>query len=478
MKQYTIAFQEKGVVLVNTDDQGDKVAVKTPTLEDELELPIHYEVSSMQDDSELGIISSHLPEKDRVQLKNGEFLSILTFEDEDHLTLRVNGRKYDIDRADADELPEEEGLEKLQEMGITHRYNIRSKEEQGVLDLFESDGRKRATLTTTSSECKAFLPLVMLERIMADVEGKSVKKKEVKAPTVITPRKSMEETDFTCFVKQHFAPRMIKDAFPYQDQKGEKDRFFTYMDEYTRPIILNGPTGNGKSVLTREYACERSIPYFYEKGGSSFRVSRTIGQFVPGIDKPVFSPGALTLALIHDGVYALEEAAPIHQDEFTALNVFLETGELPVNTHFGYELLRAGPNFRFVALGNFHANYTHNEWNDATLQRFNQLKMGYPSKDNTTDILMARAPGIEYDTAEMISSVLDEMRGKVHTYNKDLGLKGAVEVAQRIASGTNITQRDLFRDMVINPLVTYENDIAHGGGQMAKELMEVVEKFV
>ena len=97
-----------------------------------------------------------------------------------------------------------------------------------------------------------------------------------------------------------------------------------------------------------------------------------MGKFVPSPGNPTFSPGSLTLAAIHGGVYILEEMPPIPQDELTGLNIFLETGELPLITQFGHEIVTAHPNFRFVATGNFHSNYTTNELNDAFLQRFSQ----------------------------------------------------------------------------------------------------------
>ena len=195
------------------------------------------------------------------------------------------------------------------------------------------------------------------------------------------------------------------------------------------------------------------------------------------MDMPTFSPGSLTLAAIHGGLYVLEEMPPIPQDELTGLNIFLETWELPLITQFGHETITAHPNFRLVSTGNFHSAYTTNELNDAILQRFSQIKMGYPSKENTIDILLARAPGLDYETAELITKVTMDMRDKTRAFSKDLGLKGPVEVAQRIMSGTEIPLRNIFEESVVNPITTYEDDIDSGNGKLHGKLVEVLEKY-
>ncbi len=62
------------------------------------------------------------------------------------------------------------------------------------------------------------------------------------------------------------------------------------------------------------------------------------------------------------------------------------------------------------------------------------------------------------------------MRKIAKEFDKDLGLKGAVEVAQRISMGTEIPIVQLIEDSIVNPLITYEN------GEMKKKLLDVVKK--
>ncbi|MBI2044859.1 AAA family ATPase [Candidatus Pacearchaeota archaeon] len=475
MNNYAVDFQDKRAVVVNLEDGQAQAVVNYPELKEEIALPVRYIVTSL-DDRLLGTISSYLPERNRVMMRNGDQNSILIIGGNEELILKTGSRRYDIGRLSLEDLASQEA-EQLKQAGFSHGYKLRSSEETGRLHYFEQDGLSRAVLALDISDYTSFLPIVIYDRIKQDIEGRTVKKQvPVKKPQKV--HREVVEGNFVKFVKEHFQPRVIEGAFPYQDQEGEKERFFEYLDHGIRPVILNGPTGNGKTVLSRNYACERGLPFYFDTGSTSFRLSTAIGKFVPSPGNPTFSPGSLTLAAIHGGVYVLEEMPPIPQDELTGLNIFLETGELPLITQFGHEVVIANPNFRFVAAGNFHSNYTTNELNDALLQRFSQLKIGYPSRDNMIDILQARAPGLDYETAELITDAVEEMRPEARKFSRDLGLKGAVELAQRIIMGTTIPMRELFEDNIVNPLTTYENNIERRDGKLYTKLMDIVNKYV
>ncbi|MBS3075027.1 AAA family ATPase [Candidatus Pacearchaeota archaeon] len=475
MAKYMVDFQDKKAVVIDLDSRKPQAEIQYPELADEVTIPIRYKI--VTDGNGLaGMISSYLPERNRVMLSHNGSTVNLVIEGNNRLRLKTGTRQYDIGRVGLEDLAVGEA-EKQKESGFSHGYKLRSPEETGSLSFYERDGGQRAVLVTGDSPFMPFLPVALFDKINKDLEGKTVKKAIPQREALITTKVVEEQGAFARFVKERFKPRMLQKVFAYQDQNGEKDRLFEYLDSGLRPVILNGPTGNGKTVLARDYANARGLPYYFDTGSSSFRLSTAIGKFVPAAEGPTFSPGSLTLAAIHGGLYVLEEMPPIPQDELTGLNMFLETGELPLITQFGHETLTAHPNFRLVSTGNFHSAYTTNELNDALLQRFSQIKMGYPTRENTTDILLARAPGLDYETAELITKVTAEMRDESRSFSKDLGLKGPVEVAQRIMSGTEIPLRSLFEESVVNPITTYENDVDSGNGRLHSKLMKILDKY-
>src|SRR3989344_6067415 len=332
MAKYMVDFQDKKAVVIDLDSRKPQAEIQYPELADEVTIPIRYKI--VTDGNGLaGMISSYLPERNRVMLSHNGSTVNLVIEGNNRLRLKTGTRQYDIGRVGLEDLAVGEA-EKQKESGFSHGYKLRSPEETGSLSFYERDGGQRAVLVTGDSPFMPFLPVALFDKINKDLEGKTVKKAIPQREALITTKVVEEQGAFARFVKERFKPRMLQKVFAYQDQNGEKDRLFEYLDSGLRPVILNGPTGNGKTVLARDYANARGLPYYFDTGSSSFRLSTAIGKFVPAAEGPTFSPGSLTLAAIHGGLYVLEEMPPIPQDELTGLNMFLETGELPLITQF------------------------------------------------------------------------------------------------------------------------------------------------
>ena len=82
MNNYTIDFQERAAVVVDLQSGQAQAVVNYQELKDEISLPVRYPVTSL-DEKLLGIISSFLPERNRVMMKNGG----------EHSTLIIGGNE-------------------------------------------------------------------------------------------------------------------------------------------------------------------------------------------------------------------------------------------------------------------------------------------------------------------------------------------------------------------------------------------------
>ncbi|MFH1072610.1 MAG: hypothetical protein V1743_04235, partial [Nanoarchaeota archaeon] len=300
MIEYTIFFHERNATILDIKANQPQAVVNLPDLPQEVELPVRYAVEK-PDGKLFGAVVSYVPERKRILMRNDAELSTLIIGANDELFLQTGNRRYDISQVKLEDLVEEEAQQHA-EAGFTHGYKLRSSDEVGSLSFFQKDTQTRAILKLDTSSYLPFLPIVLYDRIRQDIEGKTLKKSIPVVKGLKLTRKPQEDGPFVKFVKERFQPNFIDEAFPYQDQAGEKERFFEYLDHGLRPVILNGPTGNGKSVLSRFYASSRELPYYFDTGSMSFRISTAIGKFVPSPGSPIFSPGALTMAAIFGGV--------------------------------------------------------------------------------------------------------------------------------------------------------------------------------
>ncbi|MBI5065506.1 AAA family ATPase [Candidatus Woesearchaeota archaeon] len=475
-----IVTYDKGELKVYEAKAKEKKAlskVRRPALGDQIEVPVNYAIET-PDGSSLGTVISYKPQREEVLMQNGTQASTLkTKPDNQGLVLNLKGgRVFDVETIHSlDDLAGDERA-KLEGQFFTKGYRLHSSQEKVTIDVFEKDGQRRAVLhANNGSDYTNFLQLLLYDTIEKDLEGKELKEKEAPKPKRVEVVRKVELGPYARFVLERFSANMLDEAFEYMDQNGESRRFFEYMDDFEAPVLLNGPTGNGKSVLAMNYAFARKLPYYADRGQRKFDPNKTIGSLVPGAGQPFYAPGPLLLSMIHGGVYALEEGAHIHPDDFTAFNIILERGEVFVNTHLGPELIKAQKNWKYVVLGNFHAHYTSNEWTDANLQRFVQLKFGYPSKDLTSQILLARAPGLEAPMAGILSQAVEDLREVARRAHKDLGLKGLVRAARRLTKGTDIPLITLLEEEVVNPLTTYENNIEKKDGKLYTALMDKIK---
>ncbi|GAI10947.1 unnamed protein product, partial [marine sediment metagenome] len=136
------------------------------------------------------------------------------------------------------------------------------------------------------------------------------------------------------------------------------------------------------------------------------------------------------------------------------------------------EVIEGADNFKMISSGNLDSRYTPIELSDAFLERWAQIKLIYPDKEGTIDILMSRAAGLDEKMATLITELIFDFRNILASYKKDMGLRGAVEVCQAsLASKQSL--RKLIEVYMLNPKSTYESDQT-----LYKKLMERVNKRI
>jgi len=471
MRRCVVEFKRDSV-LIKDLSSGKMVKLDFPPLADEIYLPVYYNISLLEDDHPKGIgklgawMAGNYPIEDyhiRTMVRNKT--TYLSFRDERTATLKSVSNVYDIIAIDKRRLSRNQ-RENLKKNGFFKGYDIKRNVNIGSFYLFRRNARVRGLLNLEEEfDLLDFLSLLVLDRLVEEL-----KDKEVKALKSFEAAKEVKAGKYRNFVLLNYPVNRVIEAVEYIDQRGEWKVFCELMNK-GRPVLLNGPTGCGKSTMIKWYAYINNLPFYMSPTGNrETTMDDIVGSWVPADPKPIKAPGALILAMVHDGIFYFEEIGPVDPGVLYGLHGVLDDRRITVQSQYGFEVVQGGESFKIVSSGNLDSKYTSIELSDAFLERWAQIRIGYPDKEGTIKILKSRAPKVDDEIAEMMTNLLFDFREVLSGYRRDMGLRGAVEVCQAVQD-TNQPLKKLIEVHMLNPKSTYESDKT-----LYKKLMERVEK--
>lgn len=471
MRRCVVEFKRDSV-LIKDLSSGKMVKLDFPPLADEIYLPVYYNISLIEDDHPKGIgkldawMAGNYPIEDyhiRTMVQNKT--TYLSFRDERTATLKSVSNVYDIIAIDKRRLSRNQ-RENLKKNGFFKGYDIKRNVNIGSFYLFRRNARVRGLLNLEEEfDLLDFLSLLVLDRLVEEL-----KDKEVKALKSFEAAKEVKAGKYRNFVLLNYPVNKVIEAVEYIDQRGEWKVFCELMNK-GRPVLLNGPTGCGKSTMIKWYAYINNLPFYMSPTGNrESTMDDIVGSWVPADPKPIKAPGALILAMVHDGIFYFEEIGPVDPGVLYGLHGVLDDRRITVQSQYGFEVVQGGESFKIVSSGNLDSKYTSIELSDAFLERWAQIRIGYPDKEGTIKILKSRAPKVDDEIAEMMTNLLFDFREVLSGYRRDMGLRGAVEVCQAVQD-TNQPLKKLIEVHMLNPKSTYESDKT-----LYKKLMERVEK--
>ena len=204
-------------------------------------------------------------------------------------------------------------------------------------------------------------------------------------------------------------------------------------------ILLDGPQGSGKTVLSRKIAEALGLEYVFFNCSSIFEAT----DFLATLQIRATESGqAETVWLPTDILRALEAAhqAPdrrflIFLDEFNRCREMARNGIMPAldSTRKMYNPLTGSAldipaNVLWIAAINNGAQFTGTTSVDpAQLDRFAPLKMDYPPAEEEEALLMRRNPGIPFAQAQRVVKAANAIRK-----DKDLGLDLSVRATEEV----------------------------------------------
>ncbi len=477
MKRYLVEFIKKAEeenVIINPLEPGKVIKLDFPALEEEIYLPVYYNVSLIKDNGykrigKLGtwMAENYPPEDFHIRTIALNRTTLLSFKDERTIILKSPSNNYEITVIDKNLLSKKR-KERLEKNGFFKGYDIRRNVIIGNFYLFRRQAKVRGLLELEDEfDHTDFLSLVVLDRLR-----KEFKEKTVKSAETLEVGQEIAEGKYSNFILSNYPVNKMTEAVEYIDQQGEWKIFCELVDK-GKPLLLNGPTGCGKSTMIKWYAYVNNIPFYMSPTGNrETTMDDIVGSWVPADPKPIKAPGALILAMIHNGIFYFEEIGPVDPGVLYGLHGVLDDKKITVQSQYGFEVIEGGENFKMISSGNLDSRYTPIELSDAFLERWAQIKIIYPDKEGTANILKSRAPGIDEKIAVLITELLFDFREILSTYKKDMGLRGAVEVCQAVQQSKQ-PLRKLIEVHMLNPKSTYETDKT-----LFRKLMEKVNRRI
>jgi len=266
--------------------------------------------------------------------------------------------------------------------------------------------------------------------------------------------KKLESSDFT----------IAKEPF-YLPQTNEIKLFETaYANKL--PVLLNGPTGSGKTRLVEHMAWRLGLSLYTVACHDDLSANDLTGRYIIKGDEVEWIDGPLLMAVRDGGIAYLDEVVEARKDVTVVIHPLTDHRRyLPVEKRG--KIFRAPEEFMLVISYNPNYQSVLKELKPSTRQRFVSINLGWPVEALEIKIV-CREADVEEETATRLVKAANRIRNLVHQ-----GLEEGVSTRELVYAGTLIRSGlpagDSLRATMIEPL-TYDSDLK-------KSIEEVLKNY-
>lgn len=172
---------------------------------------------------------------------------------------------------------------------------------------------------------------------------------------------------------------LIPDDFVYiprNVETGETDiKEFEDAMKQCKNVLLEGPTGSGKTSLVRKYCAKHQKPYRRLSLNGGITVEDLVGHYVLKQGESPWIDGILTRAVREGWVLAIDEINAASPEVLFVLNSLLDDERILILSAKDGEVIKPHPDFRLIATMNpSEQGYAGtNEMNEALMDRFHTI---------------------------------------------------------------------------------------------------------
>jgi MoxR-like ATPase len=186
----------------------------------------------------------------------------------------------------------------------------------------------------------------------------------------------------------------------------------------TDGLILEGPTGSGKSSTLRQFLAQLNYPVHSETGTGNTEKEVLLGRLDPLEGMLVFKDGPLTTAARHGHAFIFEERDCAPADVNKGLNSILDGYDIHLAESGDGERVALGKNFFFAATQNTSGgNDFSGESPAAQLQdsssedRFEKIYVGYMEEEDEIHVIQAQmGNNLPYEIIEKSVQAANKIR--------------------------------------------------------------------
>jgi nitric oxide reductase NorQ protein len=253
---------------------------------------------------------------------------------------------------------------------------------------------------------------------------------------------------------------------PFYLPQGNEIAIFEAAHKNRLPVLLNGPTGSGKTRLVEHMAWRLNIPLYTVACHDDLSANDLIGRYIIKGDEVKWIDGPLLMAVQEGGLAYLDEVVEARKDVTVVIHPLTDHRRcLPVEKRG--KIYQAPENFMLVISYNPNYQSVLKELKPSTRQRFVSINLGWPKEDLEIRIV-SREAGVDEPTAEKLVKAANRIRNLVHQ-----GLEEGVSTRELVYAGTllrnGLSARDSLQSTMIEPL-TYDSDLK-------KSIEEVLKNY-
>ena len=255
-------------------------------------------------------------------------------------------------------------------------------------------------------------------------------------------------------------------AEPFYLPQGNEIELFEAAFKNRLPVMLNGPTGSGKTRLVEFMAWKLTRPLYTVACHSDLSANDLVGRYIIKGDEVQWIDGPLLMAVNHGGISYLDEIVEARKDVTVVIHPLTDHRRYLVIEKLG-KILHAPDNFMLVLSYNPHYQSILKELKPSTRQRFVAINLNWPAEHLEIQIVHKES-GIDVETSEKLVKSANKIRNLVNQ-----GLEEGVSTRELVYAAillkTGVSGKDALTSTMIEPL-TQDND-------MKASILEVLKNY-